>query len=112
MHSMETTRPMGTSTMLVFNMDSMAPGLGENWLVRGGGGGHSSPFPGTPPPFWAPDGLMVTPNGLTVTGEVGGGPEVPQHIWLKMIPRCADHFEVCIMGNLKKKFKAASQRNW
>ena len=60
---------------------SMLSGLGGNWLARGGGGG-SSPFPG-PPPFWAPvtrtpDGLTVTRNRLT--GEVGGGPEVPQHI--------------------------------
>ena len=30
-----------------------SPGVGENWLARGGGGGRWSPFPG-PPPSLAP----------------------------------------------------------
>ena len=51
--------------------------------LRARGGGSFEPFSRNPPPFWAPvmgtpDGLMVTPNRLT--GKVGGGPEVPQHI--------------------------------
>ena len=38
-----------------------------------------------PPPFRAH--LKGTPNGLT--GRLGAGPEVPQHMWLKMHPHNA-----------------------
>ena len=29
----------------------------------------------------------------------GGVSEVPQHMWLKMMPQCADHVELCMMGH-------------
>ena len=60
----------------------------------GGGGGHWRPFSNPPPPPFRghvtgnPNGLTGIPDGPP--GDVfwggGGGPEVPQHIWLEMIP--------------------------
>ena len=43
---------------------SANPGVVENWLARGGGGGGSfEPLSWNPPPFWAP--MTGTPDGPT-----------------------------------------------
>ena len=52
---------------------------GRKNSLRGGGGGALEPLFQTPPSLRAP----VT--GPHKGGRGGGGPEVPQHIWLKMI---------------------------
>ena len=57
---------------------------GTRLAVQGteGRSNHQTP---TPHPFRAP--VTGTPDGLTwEAGGGGGGPEVPQHMWLKMIP--------------------------
>ena len=68
---------------------------GGKFACAGGGGGVRAPFP-PPPPFWAP--VTAIPNGLT--GEVGGVLRYHNIYNSKRSPRCADHFEVCIMGEI------------
>ena len=82
--------------------------------LPGEGGVIGAPLP-DPPLQGLRDG---TPRRAD-RGRLGGrGSEVPQHIRLKMIPRCADHFEVCIIGdflfekkNLPSRFVAQVVRH-
>ena len=55
-------------------------GGGKKVCARGGS--FEPLFETPPPPFWA--WVTGTPDGPL--GRFRGGPEVPQHIWLKMIP--------------------------
>ena len=61
-------RGMGRGLGVGMGLALVRHGWGEIGLC-GGGGCRSSPFPGPPPPFWAP--VTGTPNGLT--GGAGGG---------------------------------------
>ena len=60
-------------------------------LLCGGGGDTEAHFPNPPPLLGRRDGRGGSGRGCPTCRAGGGGST--QHLWLKMIPRRADHFD-------------------
>ena len=91
---------------------------GRKLACEGEGGVVRAPFPDPPPLLGSCDGDPRRAHGDPQRADRGGWGRFWRYHNIydsKCSPRCADHFEVCITGEIffeKKIFRAALRRSW